>query len=193
MLGFGNKRQRPAAGGYREQGNGYTPPQSQTAGYQGGYQNTQMGQPQTAEYPGGYQNAQQMGQFAGYGEDQQDLQDYINKRTSEIDAQVKEFSEKNPNFDMRREMQNPKFCNYVWGKGLSIEDAYYLCHREEQNYGDSQYRSRGEKPSAERRITENGTGKAGSGAMVKKNPEELTDDELDEIVKRVRNGEKITL
>lgn len=110
-----------------------------------------MGQPQTAEYPGGYQNAQQMGQFAGYGEDQQDLQDYINKRTSEIDAQVKEFSEKNPNFDMRREMQNPKFCNYVWGNGLSIEDAYYLCHREEQNYGDSQYRSRGEKPSAERR------------------------------------------
>ena len=75
MLGFGNKRQRPAAGGYREQGNGYTPPQSQTAGYQGGYQNTQMGQPQTAEYPGGYQNAQQMGQFAGYGEDQQDLQE----------------------------------------------------------------------------------------------------------------------
>ena len=106
-----------------------------------------------------------MGQFAGYGEDQQDLQDYINKRTSEIDAQVKEFSEKNPNFDMRREMQNPKFCNYVWGNGLSIEDAYYLCHREEQNYGDSQYRSRGEKPSAERRITENGTGKAGSGAV----------------------------
>ena len=45
---------------------------------------------------------------------------------------------------MRREMQNPKFCNYVWGNGLSIEDAYYLCHREEQNYGDSQYRSRGE-------------------------------------------------
>lgn len=38
MLGFGNKRQRPAAGGYREQGNGYTPPQSQTAGYQGDYQ-----------------------------------------------------------------------------------------------------------------------------------------------------------
>ena len=28
--------------------------------------------------------------------------------------------------------------------------------------------------------------------MVKKNPEELTDDELDEIVKRVRNGEKIS-
>lgn len=146
-----DKGRRP--GGYREQGNGYPPAQSQTAGYQGGYQNTQMGQPQTAEYPGGYQNAQQMGQFAGYGEDQQDLQDYINKRTSEIDAQVKEFSEKNPNFDMRREMQNPKFCNYVWGNGLSIEDAYYLCHREEQNYGDSQYRSRGEKPSAERRIT----------------------------------------
>ena len=94
MLGFGNKDKgrRPADIGNKE--TTIPPPQSQTAGYQGGYQNTQMGQPQTAEYPGGYQNAQQMGQFAGYGEDQQDLQDYINKRTSEIDAQVKEFSEK---------------------------------------------------------------------------------------------------
>lgn len=192
MLGFGNKRQRPSAGGYREQENAYPPAQSQMAGYQGGYQNNQMGQPQMTEYQGGYQNTHQMGQFPGSGEDQQDLQDYINKRTSEIDAQVKEFSEKNPNFDMRREMQNPEFCNYVWGNGLSIEDAYYLCHREEQNSGDSKFRRREEKPSNERRITENGTGKAGSGAMVKKNPEELTDDELDEIVKRVRNGEKIS-
>lgn len=189
MLGFGNKRQRPSVGGYRGQDSDYPPAQSQITG---GYQNVNMGQPQQMpDYPGNYQNGQ-MGQYPASGESQQDLQDYINKRTSEIDAQVKEFSEKNPNFDMKSEMQNPKFCSYVWGNGLSIEDAYYLCHREEQNSGDSQFRRREEKPSNERRITENGTGKAGSGAMVKKNPEELTDDELDDIVKRVRNGEKIS-
>lgn len=102
MLGFGNKRQRPAAGGYREQGNDYTPPQSQTAGYQGGYQTPKWVSLKRRNIQAVIKTPSK-GQFAGYGEDQQDLQDYINKRTSEIDAQVKEFSEKNPNFDMRRE------------------------------------------------------------------------------------------
>ena len=41
------------------------------------------------------------------------------------------------------------------------------------------------------RIQENGTGK-NSPASVKKNPKDMSDKEIDEIIERVRNGEKIS-
>ena len=106
---------------------------------------------------------------------------YIDRRTAEIDAQVREFSRKNPDFDIRRELRNPKFCDYLWGNGLSVEDAYYLTHRGEE-----------ERPAQERRIAENGTSKPGGSGMIKKNPEDMSDDEVDDIVRRVRRGEKIS-
>ena len=41
------------------------------------------------------------------------------------------------------------------------------------------------------RIQENGIGKTTPGT-VKKNPGELTDEEVDDIIRRVKNGEKIS-
>lgn len=117
-----------------------------------------------------------------------EIEEYINRRNAEIDSQVKEFTRKNPQFDMRREIQNPVFCNYVWGNGLSVEDAYYLVHRNENSAAATN------KAEAEpqKRISENGTGRSVGSGIVKKNPKDLSDDEIDEIVKRVRDGEMIS-
>ena len=56
---------------------------------------------------------------------------YINSQIEQIEAQRREFMKKNPDFDMKSEMQNPQFVEYVWKNKLSVEDAYFLVHREE--------------------------------------------------------------
>ncbi len=187
MLGFGNRKQNPeereypeaARGGYPVQAQGY-PAQPQNGaqgmmpGMMPGAAPMQYGMPMPAQGMRG-------------GADPR-LEAYIAKRTAEIDAQVREFSRKNPDFDIRRELRDPKFCNYLWGNGLSVEDAYYLAHRgEEQAEND---RAKPEEP--EKRISENGTSKPGGSGMVKKNPEDMSDEEVDDIIRRVRRGEKIS-
>lgn len=161
MLGLGNKRQR-----YRD------PDYS-------GYAKAQEEAPPQ-------ESPQQNGQRApmeGQGDSPESLEAYISRRNEEIDAQVAEFSRKNPNFDIRRELNNPDFCTYVWGNGLSVEDAYYLVHRNDRQANSA---------VPERRIAENGTARPGGSGMLKKNPSELSDEEIDDIVRRVRKGEKIS-
>lgn len=181
MLGFGNKKQN------LNQQQPYNMAQ-QTTNSNNGYSNGQI--PQQMQ-----QNAQPLPQQQNSQMPQQDagrLEEYINRRNAEIDAQVQEFMRKNPGFDMRREIQNPQFCNYVWGNGLSVEDAYYLVHRNDKEDMNSYDMNRSQSRIPEKRISENGTGRSGGSGIVKKNPKDLSDEEIDEIVRRVRDGEKIS-
>ncbi len=168
MLGFVNRKQRPDERSYS------------------GRQQVSGDQSYSAEAPAGGNHAVYQPQPERQNSE---LEAYISKRTSEIDAQVEEFSRRNPDFDIRRELQNPKFCNYVWGNGLSVEDAYYLTHREDSQTADT---GSGQSREPEKRVTENGTSKTGGAGMVKKNPEDMSDDEVDDIIRRVRKGEKIS-
>ena len=120
----------------------------------------------------------------------QDKEAKINSIMDDIDAQKVAFEKKNPDFDMKAEIKNPDFVNFVWGKGLSVEDAYFLVHKEEIM----------EKAKAEavdaylernNRIQENGAGK-NRPAVAKKNPKDLSDKEIDAIIERAKKGEKIT-
>ncbi len=115
---------------------------------------------------------------------------YVEQRIAEIEAQRQAFMRKNPDFDMKSEMQNPDFVNYVWGSGLTVEDAFFLVHRDELL---EQARAEAlEELTAHRdRIPENGAGK-NRPAIAKKNPKDLSDKEIDAIITRARNGEKIT-
>lgn len=54
-----------------------------------------------------------------------------NSALRRLRAQRQAFMRKNPDFDMKSEMQNPDFVNYVWGSGLTVEDAFFLVHRDE--------------------------------------------------------------
>ena len=115
---------------------------------------------------------------------------YMNARIEEIEAQRIEFMRKNPEFDMQLEMENPKFAEYVLLMGLSVEDAYFLVHRDE--IIDDAVNSALERIASRRsRIVENGAGK-NSPAAVKKNPKDLSDSEIDDIIERVRSGEKVS-
>ena len=108
----------------------------------------------------------------------------------EIEKQRLAFSRKNPDFDMKKEMENPDFVRYVWEKGLTIEEAYFLVHREELL---EQSARESEQAMAERskRMVENGAGK-NHPAIAKKNPKDLSDKEVDDIIERVRRGEKVS-
>lgn len=114
----------------------------------------------------------------------------INQKIEEIEAQRRAFAAKNPGFDMRAELKNPDFVNYVWGKGLSVEDAFFLVHKDEIL---EQARSEAAEMLLERRnrIRENGAEK-NRPAIAKKNPGDLSDKEIDSIIERAKNGEKIT-
>lgn len=115
---------------------------------------------------------------------------YAERRIEEIDAQRMAFAAKNPDFDMKTEMQNPAFVNYVWGNNLSVEDAYLLVHMEEI-VDSARAEAIEEFRNAQNRIPENGASK-NRPAMTSKNPKDLTDKEIDAIIERARNGEKIT-
>lgn len=111
-------------------------------------------------------------------------------RADEINNQSLAFAAKNPGFDMKAEITNPKFVEYVFKNGLSIEDAYFLVHREDL-IRDEVMKAMNRAAMRRDRIQENGTGK-NSPASVKKNPKDMSDKEIDEIIERVRNGEKIS-
>lgn len=115
---------------------------------------------------------------------------FIRARAEELEDQRREFMKKRPDFDLEAEMQNPEFAKYVLAMGLSIEDAYYLVHKDEIIREEIQT-ALNRLAVRRERIAENGAGK-NSPAVVKKNPKDMSDKEIDAIIERVRNGEKIS-
>lgn len=117
-------------------------------------------------------------------------QAFIRARAEELENQRRDFMRKRPDFDLETEMQNPEFAKYVLGMGLSIEDAFYLVHKDEIIQEEIQA-ALNRLAARRERISENGAGK-NSPAVVKKNPKDMSDKEIDAIIERVRNGEKIS-
>ncbi len=112
----------------------------------------------------------------------------MEQTNARIEEERKVFSQKNPDFDMKAELQNPQFVEYVWGKGLSVEDAYLLCHKEELLEHKTQETIPEKK---QERVMENGAEKS-RPAIARKNPKDLSDKEIDAIIDRVKKGETIT-
>ena len=117
-------------------------------------------------------------------------QAFIRARAEELENQRRDFMRKRPDFDLETEMQNPEFAKYVLAMGLSIEDAFYLVHKDEIIQEEIQT-ALNRLAARRERISENGAGK-NSPAVVKKNPKDMSDKEIDAIIERVRNGEKIS-
>lgn len=117
-------------------------------------------------------------------------QAFIRARAEELENQRRDFMRKRPDFDLETEMQNPEFAKYVLAMGLSIEDAFYLVHKDEIIQEEIQA-ALNRLAARRERISENGAGK-NSPAVVKKNPKDMSDKEIDAIIERVRNGEKIS-
>lgn len=118
------------------------------------------------------------------------MQALIDKRVDEVMNQVNKFKQIKPDFDLDKEMQNKAFAQLLWEKGLSVEDAYLLTHKEEI-FNQIRSEAMSSLTSRQERIVENGAGKS-TPVIAKKNPKDLTDEEIEDIMTRVQNGEKIT-
>ena len=112
-------------------------------------------------------------------------------------AEAEQLKEALPNFDLALESQNPEFIDYLT-KGVPLDKAFMLTHLDEFMNGNnnavaseaknsvvSQIRMRNERP-AEASV------KNSRAVIRKSNVNELTNEDIDAIIERVRRGEKIS-
>ncbi len=117
----------------------------------------------------------------------------VTTRIAQIDSQIKALSAKQKDFDMSEEIKNADFCKYVWEMGLDVEQAYFLVHRDsiiKQKIDDAKRAIASSIASKAARIAENGTVKS-VGTNIKIDTSRLKDSEIDDIISRAKQGEKI--
>lgn len=129
--------------------------------------------------------------------EQQKLQKHFSSLEQQANALKKQF----PGFDLRQELQDPKFARMVRpDSGLSLEDAYYAVHRKDIQNAQAQVIASGVAQqmsnairSNSRRPDESGAGQAPSVASF--DYKKASKAERDNLKKRIRSaaarGEKI--
>lgn len=119
------------------------------------------------------------------------------RQFNEWQKEAEELKNIYPNFDLNAELENEEFRNDLVNSGKSLRKVYEAAHLEEIIAGAIQtaanrtresvinnVKARGMRPA------ENGT-RSGS-VSVKKNVNELTDKDIDKIIRRVQMGETIS-
>lgn len=102
-----------------------------------------------------------------------------------------------PDFSMEDECQNPDFVRML-GSGVSVEAAYKAMHFDEISQGlitrteiDTKKKVADTVRSGASRPSENGIGK-NAATKTKVDVEHMTNDQMDALIERARNGEQIT-
>ena len=126
--------------------------------------------------------------------EQQKIQQHFAKLEQQAEAMKKVF----PNFDLRTELQNPNFVRMTSPNvGISVEDAYYACHRKELQTAAMQVAAQktaqkisNDIQAGNRRPSENGT--SGQAPSVTTFDYRSASPEQRAALKaRIRSGEKI--
>lgn len=103
-----------------------------------------------------------------------------------------------PNFDLEAEMQNEQFRDLLRAN-IDVKTAYQVLHQDEIIGGAMQYTAQTVKKKVTDNIRANGNRPVENGisnqsaAVVKTDVSQFTNADMDEIIRRVRNGEKIRL
>ncbi len=112
------------------------------------------------------------------------------------DQEAESCRQQYPGFDMQKETRNPDFVRLL-GAGIDVTTAYRACHHDELvNAAMAQAQEDTKKSVAETirsgysRPRENQTGGNGAGTA-KMDPANMTDAQIDELIRRARNGETI--
>lgn len=142
-----------------------------------------------------YENERFRAQQAEAAEDRA-MREHFNR----VAQQAAEFQKMVPGFDIRTEMQNPRFARMVGPDGgVSVQDAYFAIHREEMQQmaaqQAAQQAARGiasRVAAGQQRPTENGIGSAG-GTQAKADVSSWTPEDFKEVARRVKAGQKIYL
>lgn len=102
-----------------------------------------------------------------------------------------------PGFDLEAELKNPEFCRLLQS-GITVEGAFKVCHMDDLMRGGMKYAVEETKKQVANSILSGGkrpseNGSSGSGTVVyKSDVSKLTGKDMDEINRRVRNGERIS-
>ena len=148
-------------------------------------------------------------QLKAFREDQaareaQQQQDEIKARLQEhlrgLFTQGEQLKAVFPNFDLRTELQNPMFARLVSPElGVDVETAYWTVHRKELQGRAMQVAAQKSQEklsqavqSGMNRPSENGTRNVSPGLDIRSDPRNLKRNDLQEIRRRVRSGEKIS-
>lgn len=136
--------------------------------------------------------------------EKQQQQDQLKMR---VDAHIKGLFEQGeklkamfPNFDLRTELQNPAFARLVSPEvNVDVETAYWTVHRKELTTQamqvaaqKSQQKLSQSVQSGMSRPSENGARSVSPGLDIRSDPSKLKHNDLQEIRRRIRAGEKIT-
>lgn len=103
-----------------------------------------------------------------------------------------------PNFDLETEMQNEQFRNLLRAN-IDVKTAYQVLHQDEIIGGAMQYTAQTVEKKVTDKIRANGNRPVENGissqsaAVVKTDVSQFTDADMDEIIRRVRNGDRIVL
>lgn len=103
-----------------------------------------------------------------------------------------------PNLDVQAELQNEDFTRLLMA-GVDVKSAYEVTHKDEIIGGAMQYAAKTVEKKVVDKIKANGSRpvengiSSNSAAVVKTDVSQFTDADMDEIIRRVRNGEKIKL
>ncbi len=103
-----------------------------------------------------------------------------------------------PSFDLRTEMQNPKFVDLLKVPSIDVRTAYEVMHKDEIIPAAMQFTAKTvEKKLTDKMIangarpTENGISSQ-SASVVKSDVSKLSNADIDEVIRRVQRGEKIS-
>lgn len=120
------------------------------------------------------------------------------KMFAQWDQQAAQLRESVPNFDLSSELANEEFCNAL-DRGYDVATAFQIAHMQEILSGAMQQSANESKQQAvesfrQKAIRPSENGAAKQAAVVRKvDPSKFTNDDIDEILRRVEKGEKIYL
>lgn len=131
--------------------------------------------------------------------DEKNAKDAAEKKVATWMEESKQVKAIYPQFDLRSEMQNPKFVDLLRVPGVDVRTAYELTHKDEIIAGAMQFTAKTvEKKIADKiaangaRPTENGLNSQ-SASLTKSDVSQLSKAEILDIQRRVARGEKVDL
>ena len=130
--------------------------------------------------------------------DEQNAKEAAEKKVATWMEESKQVKAIYPQFDLRSEMQNPKFVDLLRVPGVNVRTAYELTHKDEIIAGAMQFTAKTvEKKIADKiaangaRPTENGLNSQ-SASLTKSDVSQLSKADILDIQRRVARGEKIS-
>ena len=131
--------------------------------------------------------------------DEQNAKDAAEKKVATWMEESKQVKAIYPQFDLRSEMQNPKFVELLRVPGVDVRTAYELTHKDEIIAGAMQFTAKTvEKKIADKiaangaRPTENGLNSQ-SASLSKSDVSQLSKADILDIQRRIARGEKVDL